>query len=174
MFMYRYTPFLFKAMYFDLDCFSYLIDLFEILKPTIRELLEYGKLRKRIDYTTPTILFPFRKPADDDLLDLKENLLHYLAGKQDITKLECLSNCSFVDQLLNRSSYGFPSRPLSIAIAHDMITMAEKMVELGAYIDHIDCVDRGGSPIGHAVIRGHVTLVKKMLETGISYNFFMC
>lgn len=107
--------------------------------------------------------------AEEDLDDFNENLLHYLAEKEDIAKLECLSKCSVLDYLINQSRYGLPSKPLSIAITQEMLTMAEKMVELGALIDDIGHMDRDKvSPIGHAVMGGHVNLVKKMLQIGIS------
>ena len=161
MLLYPYTPFICKALYFDLECFKYLLDLYEKVKPTIEKLLESGKLEKTIDYIQ-TILYPFRRNCDH-----RTNLLHCLSGKEDIiVKLDCLIRCSVLDQLFNQESLSFPSTPLSDAIMAMETTLAEKMVELGA---HIDRIDREGSPIGQAVERGHATLVKKMLEIGILY-----
>ena len=46
MLLYPYTPFICKALYFDLECFKYLLDLYEKVKPTIEKLFESGKLEK--------------------------------------------------------------------------------------------------------------------------------
>ena len=158
----KYTCLLAEAMFCDLECFKYLLDLYEKVKPTLEELIKSGEVN--VEFTNvKTILFPFK--VRGDRYNMGTNLLHYLKGEESISKLECLGKCSVFDQLLNdKDSYYGP--PLSMAILLEKITLAERMVELGALTDHIDSKS---SPIGQAVLGGHANLVKKMLQIGMVF-----
>ena len=158
----EYTCLLAEAMFCDLECFKYLLDLYEKVKPTLEELIKSGEVN--VEFTSvKTILFPFM--VTGDRYNIGTNLLHYLKGEESISRLECLGKCSIFDQLLNDEDYFYGS-PLSMAILLEKITLAERMVELGALID---LIHSNSSPIGQAVLGGHANLVKKMLQIGMVF-----
>ena len=153
----EYTCLLAEAMFFDLECFKYLLDVYEKVKPTMEKLLKSGKLKEEIKHKK-TIVFPF----------MRGYLLHLLNGEESISRLECLRKCSVLDQLFNiEVPHG--GSPLSRAILLQKITLAERMVELGAPIEGIDMVNVESFPIWQAVEGGHVNLVQKMLQIGIVF-----
>ena len=161
-----YTCLIAEAMFCDLGCFQYLLDLYEKVKPTMEEIVESGKLSKIIRYKK-TVLFPFMVTGEKFFFG--GNLLHYLKGEESISMLECLRKCSVLDQLFDDESFSIVP-PLSRALLLEEITVAEKMVELGAPIDGGTCEEQSElSPIGQAVVGGHVNLVKKMLQIGNVY-----
>lgn len=150
-----------QAMFFDLNCFKYLLELYEKLKPTLKALDPHDLMAK---FYVPLILFPFRMAHYSD-----ENLLHYLRGENYLIVMEYLSKCTIFDQLINRShARRWNVTPLSMAIICDEIPLALKMVELGGYIDSMNT--SGGSPVYEAVISGHMDLIKTMLHIG-TYAF---
>ena len=155
-----------EAMFCDLGCFQYLLNLYEKVKPTMEELVESGELSERI-CDTKTVLFPFKVAGGKYIFG--GNLLHYLKGEESISMLECLRKCSVLDQLFDDENLSIVP-PLSKALFLEEITVAEKMVELGAPIDGGTCEKQSElSPIGQAVVGGHVNLVKKMLQIGNVY-----
>ena len=161
-----YTCLIAEAMFCDLECFQYLLDLYEKVKPTMEELVETGKLSESIRFIK-TVLFPFMVTGEKSFFG--GNLLHYLKGEESISKVESLRKCSVLDQLFDDEHFLIVP-PLSTALLLGEITVAEKMVELGAPIDGGVCKKQSEfSPIGQAVVGGHVNLVKKMLQIGIVY-----
>ena len=163
----EYTCLLAEAMFCDLECFKYLLDLYEKVKPTLEELIKSGEVNVKFTRVKP-ILFPFM--VTGDRYNMGTNLLHiYLKREESISSLECLGKCSVFDQLLNDRDYFYGS-PLSMAILLEKITLAERMVELGALID---LIDSKSSPIGQAVLGGHGNLVKKMLQIGMVFLAFV-
>ncbi|XP_028410682.1 uncharacterized protein LOC114533372 [Dendronephthya gigantea] len=141
-----------QAMFYDLDCFRYLLELYESLKSTLEEMQPKENWEKyRIDSLT---LLPFR------ISGVNGNLLHYLEGEDAIIKLEILSKSSTFNLLINHKNLHGVT-PLLMAIMFDEVDLAERMVELGAYIDS-ESNDKE-TPFSQAVSRGHLDLVKKML-----------
>ena len=168
-----YTCLLAEAMFCDLECFKYLLQLYEEVKPTIDELIESEKLGKGI-HCVEILLFPFTPTGEN--YQLRGNLLYYLGGEESICMLECLRTCPVLDLLFDDTSLQ-DTTPLLTAILLDEITLAEKMVELGAPINRF-CMNSDVlhninlTPIGQAVLRGQEKLVKKMLQIGIMH--FIC
>ena len=162
-----YTCLLAEAMFCDLECFKYLLDLYEKVKPTMEKLItESEKLKGKSPYGS-MVLFPFR-PIHMEYY-FGGNLLHCLKGKESISRLECLRNCSVLDQLFDDEIAYNCLSPLLLALRMEEITLAERMVELGAPIDATGEEESDLSPIGQAVRWGCFNLVKKMLQTGIAY-----
>ncbi|CAB4005952.1 Hypothetical predicted protein, partial [Paramuricea clavata] len=144
-----------QAMFFDLDCFKYLLELYEKLKPALEALETQHLMDPRHG---PVTLYPFRMANYSS-----ENLLHYMRGENNLIAIEYLSKCTVFDQLINRPHKPQQNMtPLSMAIVCDEIPLALKMVELGGYIDSVNST--GESPIYEAVIYSHMDLMKTMLN----------
>lgn len=143
------------AKFFHRECFNYLLKLHADLKAELDKLYIEGSINE-----CPVNLLPFRMDNRSD-----ENLLHHLRGRNCLSIMECLSECSVIVDLINQPyKPEVNMTPLSLAIISGEIQLALEMVKLGGHIDRKN--KTGGSPIYDAVVNGDVDLITIMLKDG--------
>ncbi|XP_046863058.1 transient receptor potential cation channel subfamily A member 1-like isoform X3 [Xenia sp. Carnegie-2017] len=146
------------AMHRDLECFKFLLNLFEDLKKTFKVLQRSNKLDNN-EYDS-LLVYPFRIGQE------RQNLLHAMRFATDPLKiLVLLSKCSVFNNLINAKDDKKRTPLMKNIYSYCCnIDIPMKMVECGAYIDSIDC--NNTSPLYQAVTTGNIQLVQKMTSVG--------